>query len=263
MTMRGIVRRYAFLSPRLYELQQFCRSGARSLFKPDVHDPDYLYFRRWAGRHAAFLDIGANVGQSVMSIHNVAPDAHIWSFEPNCDCCRQVKAVAKLKGGVEVFNCALGAARGMSTFHIPKARGFCFSQLASLNEPDREKLATDLLERGFSFVTAANLELEKREVEVQTLDSFSLHPDVIKIDVEGAELEVLRGAQSTIAQSRPTLLIEEGRRPEIQHALSALDYLPFSYDAQTDHLVVGPREENWNSFYIPRECLGPHMPEPA
>jgi FkbM family methyltransferase len=200
------------------------------------------------------VDIGANVGQSVTSIHNVAPEAHICSFEPNSECCQQVKMLAKLLGCVEVFNCALGSAPGISTFHIPKARGFALSQLASLKEPNREELAADLFERGFSFVTASNLEIEKREVEVQTLDSFNLHPDVMKIDVEGAELDVLKGGQNTIAQSRPTLLIEERRRPEIRNALSSLDYLPFSYDAETDHLAE-PREEHWNVFYIPRESV--------
>jgi FkbM family methyltransferase len=259
MTTRGIIRRYAFLSPRLYELQQFCRSRARSLLKPDVHDCDFLYFRRWAGRPATFLDIGANVGQSVASIHNLVPQAHICSFEPNGECYRQVKILAKLLGHVETFNCALGAAPGMFTFHIPKARGFAFSQLASLNEPNREELAADLVERGFSFATAANLEIERRQVEVRTLDSFNLRPDVIKIDVEGAELDVLRGGQNTLAQSRPTLLIEEGGRPEIQQALSSLDYLPFSYDAHSDRLV-GPRKEGWNLFYVPRDNAGPHVP---
>jgi FkbM family methyltransferase len=163
--------------------------------------------------------------------------------------------LAKLLGCVEVFNCALGSAPAIATFHVPKARGFSFSQLASLNEPSPEELASDLRERGFSFVTASNLEIEKREVEVRTLDSFNLHPDVIKIDVEGAELEVLKGGQNTIAQSRPTLLIEERERPEIRDSVSSLDYLPFSYDAETDHLVE-PTEEHWNVFYVPRERVG-------
>jgi FkbM family methyltransferase len=198
------------------------------------------------------VDIGANVGQSVTSMHNVAPEARIYSFEPNSECYWQLKILAKLLGCVEVFNCALGSAPGIAMFHVPRARGFSFSQLASLNEPSPGELAADLLERGFSFVTASNLEIEEREVEVRTLDSFNLHPDVIKIDVEGAELEVLKGGYNTIAQSRPTLLIEEGRRPEIWNALSSLDYLPFSYDADTDHLVE-PSEEHWNVFYIPRE----------
>lgn len=59
------------------------------------------------------------------------------------------------------------------------------------------------------FVTAA----EKRECQVSsiTLDRFvadsGIVPDVIKIDVEGAELLVLRGARQVLAQHRPSLLL--------------------------------------------------------
>ena len=63
------------------------------------------------------------------------------------------------------------------------------------------------------------------EIETTTLDSFSrqsgLVPDVIKIDVEGAELWVCEGAEEIIAKRRPVLLfathplwLPEGQRIE-------------------------------------------------
>ena len=54
------------------------------------------------------------------------------------------------------------------------------------------------------------------EVELTTLDDYfagaSRGPDLIKIDVEGHELEVLAGGQNTLAKFQPTLLIECERR---------------------------------------------------
>ena len=45
-------------------------------------------------------------------------------------------------------------------------------------------------------------------LEAITLDSLSLHPTVIKIDVEGAEYDVLVGGQKTLSRIKPLLLLE-------------------------------------------------------
>jgi len=51
--------------------------------------------------------------------------------------------------------------------------------------------------------------LEYDEVPLRTLDSFHLHQlDVLKVDVEGMELEVLQGAERTIRECRPAMLVE-------------------------------------------------------
>ena len=47
------------------------------------------------------------------------------------------------------------------------------------------------------------------EVEVRTLDSFAFRDVcVIKVDVEGSEMEVLEGARETILRDRPPLIVE-------------------------------------------------------
>ena len=48
----------------------------------------------------------------------------------------------------------------------------------------------------------------KIQVQIETLDSFLLEPDVIKIDTEGYEIPVIKGGMETIAHSKPVLCIE-------------------------------------------------------
>lgn len=52
------------------------------------------------------------------------------------------------------------------------------------------------------------LQLGSGAVEVMTLDSLKQRCDVLKIDVEGHELEVLRGGEGTIEANRPKIAIE-------------------------------------------------------
>ncbi|MFZ2878999.1 MAG: FkbM family methyltransferase [Phototrophicaceae bacterium] len=51
--------------------------------------------------------------------------------------------------------------------------------------------------------------VEGDEVEVITLDSLGLWPDFVKIDVEGLEYRVLLGAEKTIRQNQPIVMLEE------------------------------------------------------
>lgn len=92
------------------------------------------------------------------------------------------------------------------------------------------------------------------DVEAVTLDEFALDhpaPDVVKIDVEGAELEVLGGARRVLAEHRPTVLceihLEAGghaeRLPEVTRLLEDAGYAVEQLTPQLDptHVVARPR----------------------
>ena len=82
--------------------------------------------------------------------------------------------------------------------------------MATLSVPiDRGRLA-----RGSATVRAVSQTVgETIVVPVRTLDSFEFERvDAIKIDVEGAELDVLRGATATLERAHPLLLVEIEQR---------------------------------------------------
>jgi hypothetical protein len=112
------------------------------------------------------------------------------------------------------------------------------------------QLVTELRRDGFSFVSETNLVIQQKSVDVRTLDSFTLQPDLVKIDVEGVELEVLEGAHETLKRASPVLLIEGGAQPTITNYLRSRDYAPFSYDADRDELRP-PQETSLNTFFLP------------
>lgn len=51
--------------------------------------------------------------------------------------------------------------------------------------------------------------VEGDSVEVRTLDSFNLAPDFLKIDTEGHELFVLKGAEKTLREHKPAIIVEQ------------------------------------------------------
>ena len=69
------------------------------------------------------------------------------------------------------------------------------------------------------------------QVRQTTLDVFlnekQLYPDLLKIDTEGAELDILRGGRNTLRQCRPLIIFEswaENGREELFHTLTESDY---------------------------------------
>jgi hypothetical protein len=90
-------------------------------------------------------------------------------------------------------------------------------------------------------------------VQTRTLDSFALeHVDFMKIDVEGHELAVLRGASETLARHRPWLVVEawEDHREPVKQLLAALDY-----DLRPLQDLCGHLGSAQNLVFLPRDPI--------
>ncbi|HWT01934.1 MAG TPA: FkbM family methyltransferase [Pyrinomonadaceae bacterium] len=175
-------------------------------------------------------DIGANVGLFAFacaglgsSVLAVEPDEKLSAL------LRQSAVINHLP--VVVHSVAVSDRAGTAAFHVA-ARGRASNHL------------------GAAVSSQTGGTRETRTVETATLDSLlDSHPapDVLKIDVEGAEAEVLRGASKVLAL-RPRILIEvaESRADEVTRILRAYRYELF--DAGT-HEPVG--RAVWNTLALP------------
>jgi FkbM family methyltransferase len=115
----------------------------------------------------------------------------VYAFEINEGIATDLAAYQSEK--IEIIHCGLSSQEGDLTLHIPVLKGLALHGWASLqpgNCPDTQDHVT-------------------KAVHVRALDSFSIRDvSLIKIDVEGHEVEVLRGAVETISASRPVVLVE-------------------------------------------------------
>lgn len=141
-----------------------------------------------------FLDVGTNVGlMSLYAAKLVGPTGRVDSFEP-------LPEIRRLLS---------------SSIEINSFNNIVVHPIALGSEPARLKLYRHLeVNRGSSSLAWTGDEHETIEIEVDTLDHVMAEQpgqptEMIKIDVEGWELEVLRGAAESLTQSyQPVLCVE-------------------------------------------------------
>ena len=137
----------------------------------------------------AVFDVGANVGQSVEKFRQAWPGAEIHSFEPNPSPFSTLSGKWGNTPGIVLNNVALSDFNGTSPFHATR-----ISEVASLLSPT-ERMRRISVEHKYDY--------EVISVHTETLDNYCRalnckKIDILKIDVQGAELNVLRGARSLL-----------------------------------------------------------------
>ncbi len=158
-------------------------------------------------------DIGANHG--LFAFFLLRQNVRVLAFEPNPRMVRILKyrfPAAIGRGDLQLFDCALSDEEGQATLHVPKG----FSPFGTLDG---------------ALVGEGDSETENISVPLRRLDAAVHEPvSFIKLDVEGHEARVLRGAEHLLRACHPTLLVEaeERHRPGavalVQSYLAPLGY---------------------------------------
>ena len=166
------------------------------------------------------IDIGSNIGQTAMTFAKIAGEqSMVYGFEP--DPVNYSKAMENLKlnsfKNIEILNLGLGSKSEELNLKInsPLNRGG--------NRIDKNKTKD-------SFI-----------IKVEMLDSLFENKkikkiDLIKIDVEGFELEVLKGASSIIRNFKPKMFIEVDDTNLKEQGSSAKDLIEYLYTF--DYFIV-------------------------
>ena len=252
VAFRSMYRRYAHHYPTIFNAQQ-----RFSVLVKDrigyIHEDDFHALKLFKlPAKPLCVDIGANRGQSVTSIKTVLPQATIIAFEPNPVTFASLNSVAARRSGVTAVNMAMGLSDGTLQMWIPRWRGVKFDQLASGSLPDATTLAEEIRGYGFPLISAKEIEFDCVNVRETSLDALSLNPDFVKIDVEGGELAVLRGARATLSSAPPLLMIERGCRLEITELLADFGYTRRVYMHATSSLSCSDDRPHINTFFVQR-----------
>lgn len=141
------------------------------------------------------IDAGANWGIYARAMARVC--ARVAAFEPQPWCAATLRSYARVYApAVTVYETALSDVSGSATLYVP---GRSVGLLS--------RRATGL---GSLTATPGAVTLEVSTQRVDDLDFSGVR--ALKIDVEGHEAAVLRGAERTVARDRPVLLVEIEQR---------------------------------------------------
>jgi len=164
----------------------------------DITDNVLIALGAVVAEDAVCIDAGANIGLYSLGLSLLAPRGRVYAFEPSPGATKWLDAnlAANRATNVKSFATALGDRVGTLRFHdVPwfMAGSFTTEIGAYL---DSDAVGSTLVE-----VPSTTLDTFVEEAGVGRVD-------VIKIDVEGAEIAVLEGAAHTLAEHHPVVVME-------------------------------------------------------
>ena len=214
-----------------HQIGRFRRNARRGPSQRWGRDFVQEYATRIKPEPKIIFDVGGFIGLNALRYSDAFPTAKVYTFEPTSENLRAMDDVLAGKPDIIRKQLAVGAETG--TLKI------AYDQ----EHPSMSRAADS---------TSKSVE----EVPLTTIDQFADDEnigliDILKIDTEGHELEVLKGAQGVLAASRVGVLILEcGFRPnddihlnyaDLSAVLFGHDYRLFGfYDQWEDTLNPGP-----------------------
>lgn len=171
--------------------------GVYDQFKRDEEAWKLAMFRSLPEQpDSLFVDVGVNLGQTLLQLRQVDEQRPYLGFEPNPDCLHYVYDLIRRNGfrHVDLIAAGLGETTGVLSLYLPQDRSTdSTATLLKDLRPDRQ--------------------YDVRHVPIFSEEHLSglitgRNIGFIKIDVEGTELEVMKGLRGLLARERPPVMCE-------------------------------------------------------
>lgn len=175
----------------------------------EYSEGEVAMFRQIVHPGQVIVEVGANIGaHTVFLAQHVGPSGKVLAFEPQ-----------RILFQVLCANMALN--------NIPNV--YCFQQALGAATAI-VKLPQINYQKDYNFGgVALRYYADGEDVSVTTLDSYNLQRcDLLKVDVEGMENQVLRGAVATIERLKPMLYVENDRKDQSAALIRYIDSLGYT-----------------------------------
>lgn len=195
--VRCLLQKPAIISLREWDVRMFLRPEWRGMAKlifafRERYEPELSYLKMLLSPGNTFIDVGANIGIYTLAASKIVGETgRVLAFEPSAQSSPLLAKNIALNGltNVHTFPVALSQKSGRAWLHRgPNPTLNSFGKDPAWKE-DGEEVDTEILDQV----------LRKARIDCV---------DVIKMDVQGAEELVLRGASNTVTSAHPVVIFE-------------------------------------------------------
>ena len=204
---RKIVKTLLVSFPRLREYLQTI-AMAKDIYTNNWainNEPEIFWIKSILNSGDIAIDVGANYGLYTYNLSKAVGDnGFVYAFEPipyTFSCLTRITKLFRLKN-VEIINKGCSDSEGKIKFSIPLQKNGTISAGLAFIDMDEKKRSIRLNMGEYSDIVT----IESEIIKIDDLDYKKV--SFMKVDVEGAELMVLKGAINTIKNSRPIIMIE-------------------------------------------------------
>ncbi|MFP4436418.1 MAG: FkbM family methyltransferase [Chloroflexaceae bacterium] len=203
-------------------------------------------------RAGTIFDVGANIGQSAKKFLKWFPQAQIYCFEPVAATCAELRRNVKGQHNIQCFHLALGAGSGKGQMLLQGSAEMFFltDDTAGTAQPSGTPL---------------------EEVAIVSIDDFCANQNLtrinyLKIDTDGYDLEVLKGAERMVQEQRIDLVQVEVSMNStntdhvsfeiLKHYLEERNYLLFGiYDQKPEWTTGEPQLRRTNPVFLAQHVI--------
>lgn len=171
-----------------------------NIFEDDAYGVSYLRF----DKKINIIDVGASDGIASKFFLKKLNVANILCFEPNAP---YVKILRKMNyNNMRVYNYGIGEKDEKYTVYYPRYKFFKKNlDLVTYTFYSKKDLENQI---NLDFKFKKNIEIIKTQINLKKINKLNLKTSLIKIDVNGHELSVIKGLHNIIKKDKPALIIE-------------------------------------------------------
>lgn len=208
---------------------------------------------------AVVIEAGGHAGQFTKLLTTLVPNGLILTFEPGSYAFGILEQVIRHRTGgtAKAFQMALGSREGTVELRIPtkKSGSVRFGLTHVARRPDDLAGGSGMMSEHVRQTTVDNV------VAAEGLERL----DLLKADIEGGELDMLKGAVNALERFRPTLFLEVNdahlRRAgdsaaDLWRFVEAFDYRGFLFDTATAQFVPAQPPLTGDLWFLPSERQG-------